>query len=70
MARRSNQKPDPRLVDPRNRVALTREVRHALNVVPGDYVEFDVQGDEVRLHKLRIQREPASTSLDPWKRSG
>lgn len=60
MARRSAQTPDPRLVDPRNRVALSKEVMRALDVRAGDYVTFDV--DElgvVRILKLSITVAPA-----------
>lgn len=40
MARRSQPGPDPRLVDSRNRVALSRAVRETLQVGPGDYVQW------------------------------
>lgn len=59
MARRSNQKPDPRLIDPRNRVALSQAVMRALDVRAGDYVTFEV--DElgiVRILKLSITVAP------------
>lgn len=53
--RRQPQPPDPRLVDDRNRVALPREARAALDVGPGDYVTFVVdEAGTVRIHKLSI----------------
>jgi hypothetical protein len=54
MARRSAKAPDPRLVDPRNRVALSKEVLRALDVGPGDYVTFMVDDAGVRILKLSI----------------
>jgi hypothetical protein len=44
----------PRLIDPRNRVALSREVMRALDVRVGDYVTFEVLADQVSLRKLVI----------------
>jgi bifunctional DNA-binding transcriptional regulator/antitoxin component of YhaV-PrlF toxin-antitoxin module len=51
---------DPRLVDPRNRVALPRSVLRALGLRPGDYVCFVADGSAVRLRKveLRVQPDP------------
>lgn len=64
MARRSAKTPNPRLIDPRNRVALPGAVLRALDVQAGDYVEFDVSADGgVRLHRLVIQRAPVERSL-------
>ena len=59
MARRSAKKPDPRLVDPRNRVALSKEVMRALDVQAGDYVTFEVdEAGTVRILKLAITTLP------------
>ena len=55
MGRRTG-RPDPRLVDSRNRVALPRAVLAALDLRPGDYVTFLV--DElggVRMHRLELR---------------
>ncbi len=51
---------DPRLVDPRNRVALPRSVLRALGLQPGDYVCFVAEGSAVRIRKVewRLQAEP------------
>jgi hypothetical protein len=51
---------DPRLVDPRNRVALPRSVLRALGLRPGDYVCFVAEGPTVRIRKVewRVQSEP------------
>jgi bifunctional DNA-binding transcriptional regulator/antitoxin component of YhaV-PrlF toxin-antitoxin module len=46
--------PSPRLIDPRNRVALTRQVRQALGVEMGDYVTFEVVEGEVFLRRLDL----------------
>ncbi|HUR61557.1 MAG TPA: hypothetical protein VM286_04255 [Candidatus Thermoplasmatota archaeon] len=68
MARRSANIPDPRLVDARNRVALSKEAMRALDVVPGEYVTFEVdEHGGVRLLKLSIgiaspRRPPSSRS--------
>ncbi len=60
MARKTKRVPDPRLVDNRNRVALSREVLRALDLQPGDYVTFVVdEHGGVRLHKLDITVSPA-----------
>lgn len=60
MARRTRRVPHPRLVDNRNRVALTREVLRALDIRPGDYVTFVVdEHGGVHLHKLDITVTPA-----------
>jgi len=46
---------DPRLVDSRNRVALSREAREALGVGPDDYVQWVVDGPlAVRLVRLKV----------------
>lgn len=58
MARRTAKGPDPRLVDPRNRVALSREVMRALDIRPGDYITFLVDEAGVRLAKLHITVAP------------
>lgn len=59
MARRTKRVPDPRLVDNRNRVALSREVLRALDLRPGDYVTFIVdEHGGVRLYKLDITVSP------------
>jgi bifunctional DNA-binding transcriptional regulator/antitoxin component of YhaV-PrlF toxin-antitoxin module len=55
VARRLTKTPDPRLVDNRNRVALSKEVLEALDLGPGDYVTFVVdEHGGVRVHKLNI----------------
>ncbi len=60
MARRSAKNPDPRLVDPRNRVALSKEVMRALDVRVGDYVTFEVDDlGVVRIMKLSITVAPS-----------
>ena len=43
------EKPQPRIIDSRNRFALTREALEALDVGPGDYLFCEVHGTEVRL---------------------
>ena len=59
MARRSAKTPDPRLIDPRNRVALSKQVMRALDVQPGDYVTFEVDAaGSVRIVKLNISVLP------------
>jgi hypothetical protein len=59
LARRSAKTPDPRLIDPRNRVALSRQVMRALDVRPGDYVTFEVdEAGGVRIHKLSLTVVP------------
>lgn len=59
MARRSAKTPDPRLIDPRNRVALSRDVMRTLDVQAGDYVTFEIDDHGgVRLHKLNISVAP------------
>lgn len=59
MARRSAKTPDPRLIDPRNRVALSRQVMRALDVQAGDYVTFAIdENGTVRLLKLNITVVP------------
>lgn len=52
---------DPRLVDPRNRVALPRSVLRALGLRPGDYVCFTAEGSAVRIRKVewRVQADPS-----------
>ncbi len=55
MARREVQ---PRLVDGRNRVALTRDVRRALDVGPGDYVTFRVVDGQVLLYRMELRVVP------------
>ena len=60
MARKTKRVPHPRLVDNRNRVALSREVLRALEIQPGDYVTFVVdEHGGVRLYKLDITVSPA-----------
>lgn len=59
MARRSNRTPDPRLIDPRNRVALSKQVMRALGVRPGDYITFIVdEHGAVHLYKLDLSLVP------------
>jgi len=59
LARRSAKTPDPRLIDPRNRVALSRQVMRALDVQAGDYVTFAIdENGTVRLLKLNITVVP------------
>lgn len=67
MPRQANRAPTPRLVDNRNRVALTREVLRALNIRPGDYITFIVNdAGDVRLCKLDITVAPTRrTALMP-----
>jgi hypothetical protein len=57
--------PAPRLIDPRNRVALTRHVCEALGVAVGDYVTFEVVGEDVFLRRLdlRVARPPGCMVL-------
>lgn len=43
----------PRVIDHQNRVALPPEVLRALGVGKGDYVAFEVAGEEVRLRRVR-----------------
>jgi hypothetical protein len=51
--------PSPRLVDPRNRVALSKDVLRALDVQAGDYVTFQVAEDgTVHLRKLILTVAP------------
>lgn len=38
-------KPQPRLIDNRNRIALTAEALAALGVESGDYVVLEVEGN-------------------------
>jgi hypothetical protein len=66
VARRSSKTPDPRLVDPRNRVALSREVMRALDVQAGDYVTFAIdEMGSVRIVKLHIAVIPVPRSWPP-----
>jgi len=58
MARRADPPPEPRRIDPRNRVALTSEALQALDVGPGDYVTLVVDEGGVRLVKLHITLAP------------
>ena len=63
MARRSSRTPDPRLIDPRNRVALSKEVMRALDVRAGDYIAFTVdEANVVRMLKLNITIARNATS--------
>lgn len=48
----SEHKPQPRLVDDRNRIALTKEALDALGVATGDYVVLDVGDGEVRVRPV------------------
>lgn len=72
MARRSARTPDPRLIDPRNRVALSKQVMRALDVRPGDYVTFEIdEGGIVRIHKLSLTVVPPRRPAAPGpSRSG
>lgn len=45
--------PKPRSIDPQNRVVLPPEVMRALGVTNGDYVTFEINGSDVRIHKVR-----------------
>lgn len=45
--------PKPRIIDRQNRVALPADVMAVLGVKSGDYIAFDVDGNEVRLHRVR-----------------
>lgn len=52
--------PAPRLIDPRNRVALSKDVLRALDVAAGDYVTFVLAPDgTVYLRKLLLTIAPA-----------
>jgi hypothetical protein len=58
--------PIPRLIDPRNRVALSKEVLRALEVAAGDYVTFIVADDgAVHLRKLVIALAPTLPRRPP-----
>jgi hypothetical protein len=60
MARRGASTPDPRLVDTRHRVCLSRAVMRALDLQAGDYVTFEVDTlGGVRLHKLSVTVVPS-----------
>ncbi|MCA1812060.1 MAG: AbrB/MazE/SpoVT family DNA-binding domain-containing protein [Halobacteriales archaeon] len=48
---------NPRLVDQHMRVVLPKNVAAALHVRQGDHVAFQVDGDEVRLRKVRLGLE-------------
>ena len=52
----SARSPVPYLIDERRRVALPGEALAALKAEPGDYVEFVVEGNAVRIHRLSIER--------------
>lgn len=55
VARDMAAKPEPRLVDNRNRIALTKVALDALGVESGDYVVLEVEDDgSVRLRRARI----------------
>lgn len=56
---------DPRLVDPRNRVALPRSVLRALGLRPGDYVCFVAEGPAVRIRKVEWRVQPDSLGAPP-----
>ena len=43
----------PRSIDPQNRVVLPPEVMRALGAATGDYVQFEIDGGSVRIHKVR-----------------
>jgi hypothetical protein len=59
LARRSAKTPDPRLIDPRNRVALSKAVMRSLDVQSCDYVTFDIDDHGVvRILKLNITVVP------------
>jgi hypothetical protein len=66
MGRRSSRRPDPRLVDARGRVALSRAARAALGVGPGDYVTFEVDpSGQVVLARLHISVVPGPAAARP-----
>lgn len=44
--------PEPRLIDNRNRIALTREALDALGVAAGDYVVVEVERGVVRVRPV------------------
>lgn len=52
--------PAPRLIDPRNRVALSKDILRALDVAAGDYVTFVLAPDgTVYVRKLLLTIAPA-----------
>ena len=48
-------KPQPRIIDARNRVALSPEAMKALDVETGDYVVVEVDGGEVKVRRVDWQ---------------
>lgn len=57
--------PAPRLVDPRNRVALTPEAMAALGVGPGQFVSFLIDADGVGLHRAAKPKPGAPRVMRP-----
>jgi hypothetical protein len=47
----------PYQVDTRGRVALAPHVKAALEVGPGDFVTYEVDGKTVRIRKVKISVE-------------
>jgi len=59
MACRGGKGIDPRLIDPRNRVAFPRAVLRSLGAAAGDFVGFTIDPDGVvRVEKLAIAPAP------------
>lgn len=46
----------PRKIDPNSRVVIPPEVLKHLRVKAGDYVAYEIAGDRVLLHKVRIEK--------------
>ena len=63
VARQARTEPQPRLIDPRNRVSLTPEVMEALAVRPGNYIAFRIsERGIVELYKLEWSlKEPGGS---------
>lgn len=57
MAAKTPPESKPRSIDPQNRVVLPQEVLRALEVSTGDYVTFEINGGDVRIHKVRWVRD-------------
>lgn len=53
MSPRRTVEPKPRAVDQQNRIALPPEAMAALGIKQGDFVTFEIEGNSVRLHKVR-----------------
>lgn len=53
MAKGQKSQRKPRIVDGQNRVALPSEVRKALQIGPGDYIMFNIEGKKVVIRKTK-----------------